>query len=368
MSQVIETQTSPAGKATDLRSKWEQLKKNKPALRIRDCAAELGVSEAELLATTVGDYTVALAGDWAALLQRLPELGRVMSLTRNDGCVLEHKGSFQTIEIIPAGAHKMGTVIGPIETRVFFAGWKFGFAVRQQTPHGVQQSIQIFDEAGDAVTKIFLQAPNDNPGSRGAGSNQEAYDKIVADFTALVQSTEIEVKEVTPAPTKPIDQVDKVALLNDWDNMKDTHDFFGMLRKHGVNRLDAVVLSEGKYSYRLNNKSLQPMLEAAAKDRLPIMVFAGNRGNIQIHQGKITTVRVMDNWLNILDPDFNMHLREDLVDTVWVVKKPTTEGIVTAIEAFDRNKEMIAQFFGLRKPGIPELQKWRELVDGLEKV
>ncbi|MEI9918089.1 MAG: ChuX/HutX family heme-like substrate-binding protein [Bacteroidota bacterium] len=358
MSQVIES------KATDLRSAWEQLKKDRPTLRIRDCAIELGVSEAELLATTVGDYTTMLAGDWTALLSRLPELGRVMSLTRNEACVLEHKGSFQKVDIMGSPTHKMATVIGPIETRVFFSAWHFGFAVKQTTPHGVQQSIQIFDEAGDAVTKVFLQGPVGNK----AGSDIEAYDKIVADFTAPVQSTEIEVKKVTPMPTKAIAQIDKAALLNDWENMKDTHDFFGMLRKHGANRLDAVVLSEGKYSSRLNNKSLQPMLEKAAKDHLPIMVFAGNRGNLQIHQGKIMTIRVMDNWLNILDPDFNMHLREDLVDSVWVVKKPTTDGVVTGIEVFDKNKEMIVQFFGLRKPGIPELEKWRELVDGLEKA
>lgn len=358
MSQVIES------KSTDLRSKWEQLKKDKPTLRIRDCAIELGVSEAQLLATTVGDYTTALAGDWTKLMERLPELGRIMSLTRNEACVLEHKGPFQKIDIIPAGPHKMATVIGPIETRVFFAAWTFGFAVKQQTPHGVQQSIQIFDEAGDAITKIFLQAENGNK----AGSNQEAYDKLVADFTAPTQSTEIEVKKVKLTPTKPIADIDKAALLTDWENMKDTHDFFGMLRKHGANRLDAVIMSEGKFSYRLNNKSLQPMLEAAAKDKLPIMVFVGNRGNIQIHQGKIMTIRVMDNWLNILDPDFNMHLREDLIDSVWVVRKPTTDGVVTGIEVFDRNKEMIVQFFGLRKPGLPELEKWRELVDTLEKA
>jgi putative hemin transport protein len=357
MSNVIES------KATDLRIRWNQLKKEKPALRIRDCAIELGVSEAQLLATTVGDDTTALAGDWTVLLARLPELGRVMSLTRNEGCVLEHKGSFQKIDVMGSPAHRMATVIGPIETRVFFSAWHFGFAVKQQTPHGVQQSIQVFDEAGDAVTKIFLQVPN---GTK-AGSNQEAYDKIVADFTASIQSQEIEVKQVVAPPTKPIAAIDKNALLNDWENMKDTHDFFGMLRKHGANRLDAVILSEGKFSYRLNKKSLQPMLEKAAKDHLPIMVFAGNRGNLQIHQGKIMTIRVMDNWLNVLDPDFNMHLREDLVDSVWVVKKPTTDGVVTGIEVFDNNKEMIVQFFGLRKPGIPELEKWRELVDGLEK-
>src|SRR5690348_18119092 len=29
---------------------------------------------------------------------------------------------------------------------------------------------------------------------------------------------------------------------------------------------------------------------------------------------------------NILDPDFNMHLREDLIESAWVVRKPTTDG------------------------------------------
>ena len=353
-------------KAAQLRASWDELKKNKPTLRIRDCADELGVSEGELLATTVGEYTTRLDGDWTKFLLRLPELGRVMSLTRNDSCVLEHKGPFQKIDLIPAGPHTIATVIGPIESRVFFAAWKFGFAVKQQTPHGLQQSLQIFDEAGQAVTKIFLLAPG--AADNKPGSNQEAYDSIVKDFTAADQSNELVVTAIRTMPTKPVDQVDQAALLSDWEAMKDTHDFFGMLRKHQVNRLDAVVLSEGKFSYGLAKSSVRSMLEKASKDHLPIMVFAGNRGNLQIHQGKIQTVRVMDNWLNILDPDFNMHLREDHVESVWVVKKPTVDGIVTGIEVFDKNKEMIVQFFGLRKPGIPELQPWRDLVEELPKV
>ncbi len=80
MSQLIES------KAAELRNSWEELKKVKPTLRIRDCAEELGVSEAELLATTVGEYTTLLNGDWTVFLQRLPQLGRIMSLTRNDSC------------------------------------------------------------------------------------------------------------------------------------------------------------------------------------------------------------------------------------------------------------------------------------------
>lgn len=353
MSQVIET------KATALRTAWEQLKKEKPALRIRDCATYLGVSEGELLATTVGDYTMALEGDWTVLLSRLPELGRVMSLTRNDACVLENKGTFQKVDIMGSPAHRMATVIGPIETRVFFSAWKFGFAVRQTTPNGLQQSIQIFDEAGTAITKIFLQA------DRG---NQEAFDRLIADFTSAEQKQEIATTVVREVPTKHIDELNREALLADWAAMKDTHDFFGMLRKHGANRLDAVRVASGKFSYQVNQSSLRTILEKASADKLPIMIFTGNRGNIQIHQGKVTTIRASDAWLNVLDPDFNMHLREDLVDSVWVVKKPTEDGVVTGIEVFDKNREMVVQFFGLRKPGIPELESWRALVESLQRA
>ena len=350
-------------KSTDLRTAWKELQQANPSLRIRDCAEQLGVSEAELLATTVGDYSVRLEGDWTELLKRLPELGRVMSLTRNDSCVLEHKGPFQKIEVMGVGPRAMATVIGPIESRVFFAAWKFGFAVRQETPRGLQQSIQIFDEAGTAVTKIFLQGPIGNK----AGSNQEAFDKLIADYTSVDQSQAITVTVANEAPTKAKQDVDAAALIQDWSNMKDTHDFYGMIRKHQVNRLDALYLAGEQFAYQLDTSAITTMLEKAASDKLPIMVFAGNRGNLQIHQGKVQTIRLMESWINVLDPDFNMHLRGDHVDTVWVVKKPTTDGIVTGIEVFDSRKNMIVQFFGLRKPGIPELNGWKELVNELPK-
>lgn len=356
--------TSIAQQPSALRAAWDKLKQEKPGMRIRDCATALKVSEAELLATTIGDYTTKLEGDWTQLLERLPELGRVMSLTRNEGCVLENKGPFQKIDIMSQGPFKMATVIGPIESRVFFSGWKYGFAVEQETPRGWMRSIQIFDGAGEAVMKVFLQEATENR----KGSDLEAYRKLVEDFKAAEQTHEIEVKPIPAQPTKAIGEVDKAGLISDWGSMKDTHDFFGMIRKHQVNRLDAVVLAEGEFTYRLQKDSLKLMLDKASGEKMPIMIFVGNKGNIQIHQGKVNTIKVMDNWLNVLDPDCNMHLREDLVDSIWVVKKPTEDGVVTAIEVFDANKEMIVQFFGLRKPGIPELESWRKLVDELPKA
>jgi putative hemin transport protein len=107
------------------------------------------------------------------------------------------------------------------------------------------------------------------------------------------------------------------------------------------------------------------MLETASMHQVPIMVLVGNPGMIQIHSGPVTRVVAMQEWLNVLDSDFNLHLREDRVAELWRVAKPTDDGIVTSVEAFDAAGERIAAFFGQRKPGTPELQSWRALAEAL---
>ena len=97
-------------------------------------------------------------------------------------------------------------------------------------------------------------------------------------------------------------------------------------------------------------------------DAVPIMVFVGNPGMIQIHGGPVQRVEVLGPWLNVLDRDFNLHLRADQVAHAWVVRKPTHDGIVTSLELFDAHGETIAMLFGERKPGQPERPEWRRLV------
>ena len=68
----------------------------------------------------------------------------------------------------------------------------------------------------------------------------------------------------------------------------------------------------------------------------------------------------------MLDSGFNLHLREDLIQDVWVVEKPTADGTVTSVEAFDARGELMAMFFGARKPGQVELLAWRDIVAHLQ--
>jgi len=353
--------TMTESRSASLREAWRGIQEAKPGIRIREAARELGTTEGVLLATRVGENVTRLQGPWTNLLKRLPELGRVMSLTRNDACILEHKGPFQKIETFGEGARAMATVIGPIESRVFFKAWHVAFAVTDEKSDRILKSIQVFDQAGDAVTKIYLQEK----------SNEEAYERIIADFRAEDQSTE---QHTLPVENETYsNEVDGAKLLDEWTSLKDTHDFFGMLRRHNVHRYHALELANGRFTYPVDpQKAPKFIVDQASATKLPIMIFAGNRGNLQIHQGKIRTVRVLErghtgpeHWLNILDPDFNMHMRQDLVDSAWVVKKPTEDGIVTSVELFDKERNLIAQFFGLRKPGIPELEGWKQLIEAL---
>jgi putative hemin transport protein len=93
-----------------------------------------------------------------------------------------------------------------------------------------------------------------------------------------------------------------------------------------------------------------------------------NPGCIQIHTGSVKNVQRMGNWANVLDPMFNLHLREDLIADAYVVEKPTNEGTVTSLELYAADGSSIAWLFGKRKPGIPELASWRDLAKALPSV
>ena len=152
-----------------------------------------------------------------------------------------------------------------------------------------------------------------------------------------------------------------------WDAMKDTHDFHGLLLKYKVQRLQGLRLAGETRAYKVSNNALRATLETARERTLPIMVFVGNSGMVQIHTGVVENLKPMGPWFNVLDEAFNLHLREDHIDSAWVVLKPTEDGIVTSVELFDKEGGLIATLFGKRKPGEPEDLNWREVVSGFSE-
>jgi putative hemin transport protein len=196
-------------------------------------------------------------------------------------------------------------------------------------------------------------------------SNQEAYTNIVREFEATIQSTEL-IALPAPAPHQYNDAgVDVMAIRKAWSELKDTHDFYPMLKKFNVSRLHALRIA-GDHARRVSNDAVKQLLEHAAATGLEIMVFVGNHGNIQIHTGPVKNILEIPKWINVMDPLFNLHLRLDHIDSVWMVKKPTEDGLVHSVEGFDASGELIVQFFGKRKPGSPELPAWTAFAAGLQ--
>lgn len=342
----------------DLGKRWADLRVESPKIRIRDAAQKLGVSEAELLATTVdGKSVVRLVPRFRELFAEIPALGKVMALTRNDEAVHERKGVYDGVDM----SGHAGLVVGPdIDLRIFFHDWKHGFAIQEpgEGSHGPRRSLQIFDSRGNSIHKIFVQDE----------AAADAFSKIVENYRAEEQGTTLEIAGPAPRPTElPDSEIDVQAFRTAWDGLQDTHDFFTLLRTHKVGRTQALRLAETSRARELRPGVVRALLEAASARELPIMIFVGNQGCIQIHTGPVRNIKVMGPWLNVMDPDFNLHLREDLVKSAWIVRKPTRDGVVTSVELYNAEGDNIALIFGKRKPGQPEATAWQELAAKLEQ-
>lgn len=339
--------------STDLKSAWADLRRAEPKLRIRDAAAKLGVSEADLLVT--GSTVTRLRPEWTELFDAFKSLGRVMCLTRNEHAVHERKGIFREVGFFGGGA--MGQVVGPdIDLRLFPMQWSAVFAVRKDEETGANDSIQIFGADGLAMHKVFLQDESD----------RAAFDRLIEDFKSDEQGFAAAAVEPPPADL-PDSEIDVEGFLAAFRAMEDTHHFFGLLRKFKVGRVQALRLLEKEFAEPLKTSVAGDLLRRASAEKLPIMIFVGNRGCIQIHTGEVNKIVPFgEEWINVLDDEFNLHLREPGVASAWLVRKPTKDGVVTSIELYDAVGENIALFFGKRKPGEPEDVNWRNLAESLK--
>lgn len=346
--------TQEFNRVADLRRRWQEYQsENRRAFR-HDAAHAFGVSEAELLAVECGDTVTRLDGDWQELLKQFKNLGRVMTITRNEHIVHERKGNYH-----PVSFHdQTGLVLDEgIDLRLFMKNWSMAFAAHNPENKGYKRSIQFFDAAGHHIHKVFV-------GDEAA----DAFDDIVGAFRSVNQNPHQPVSAVIAAvSTEPDEAIDASGLRDTWANLQDTHDFFPMLKKFKAGRTQAFRLVGEPYAVPMPKDIYRNVFTRAAETELPIMVFVGNHGCIQIHTGPIARLFDVPGWFNIMDSDFNLHLREEGVSEAWLTRKPTKDGVVTGIELFDADGRDLAIIFGKRKPGIPELEKWTNLCNELER-
>ncbi|MFC3183120.1 hemin-degrading factor [Cypionkella sinensis] len=311
-----------------------------PKARARDFAAMQGITEADLVAAYVGHGTTMIDAAPDALFPLIGNLGDVMALTRNESCVHERRGVYKDYH---SGAHAAMVLGSEIDMRMFPSHWKFGFAVVETGEDGPKRSLQVFDAAGDAVHKVHLKPESD----------VAAFDALVAALRLPEQPDHLTLVPRAPVEGPKGDPARVADLRAEWQAMTDTHQFLRLTHRLKFNRLGANRMVGAPYAAPVARDAMTQVLHAAADQKIPLMIFVGNAGCIQIHGGLIEKVVPMGPWINVMDPRFNLHLRADHIAEVWRVTKPTQRGDAISVEAFDADGGLILQIFGYRKDAPP---------------
>ena len=376
LGSLLIANVSSAQAPANLAERWSTLRTEQPKLQIRDAARVLGASEAQLLATNLGQGVTRLQADGnqpREIMRAALDLGLVQAITRNENGVIETTGVASKFKQAGDKSDQTdakqdpekearerniagGYLGGAIDLRFHFENWKYAFAVAQPGRDGkLSRSLQFFDAQGDSVHKVYVRSE----------AGVAVFDQLVATFRAPEQSAQLNVLAAAPkVAEKPDASIDVKEFQLAWKEMTDVHQFAQILREFKLTREQALRLAPAGMVERVTPEALRTLLENAAKDKVAIMVFLGNDGLTQIYSGKIEKTMAAGGFYNVLDPDFNLHIRDTALRSGWVVKR----GGVTSIEFFDNDGTQVLTFFGVRERGKPQPQAWNDLADSLPRV
>ncbi len=274
--------------ANHLKQRWADFRAENPKVRIRNAAEVLGVSEAELVATGVGETTTRLKPEFSAIIAGLPTLGRVMALTRSSGAVHEVSAPFG--RMTQRGQTAMYFRPGQ-DTRYFLGRWHSAFAVDENE----RLSLQFFDTSGEAVHKIYLLED----------SNAAAYQALVVQFALEQQdAAPDDLVRVTTGPAEAVTEavsIDEQALRQRWAVIHDVHEGKRLICEYqGQGDARAVYRALGETYARLRAADcVEQLLNLLVEHKQECMIFGMNAHAVQSYSGPVNKLLRTGPWFNV---------------------------------------------------------------------
>ncbi|PPD32667.1 MAG: hypothetical protein CTY19_11100 [Methylomonas sp.] len=316
-----------------LHQAWQDLRASQPQLRIREAAAKLGVSEAELLATQCGKSVFKLLPEWPTILGSLTESDLLMALTRNDAVVHEKISAYSETtgcddQYLISGTH--------LQLCLLLSHWQVGFAVTEDSPIGPRHSLQFFNHAGVAVHKCYLSGNDRLPD----------FQRMVADFQATDQSQDLVLKSA-PETAWRIEQLPPV-----WQRILICNQMVAQVKP---------ILNQAS----INLAEFRELMHQLAQLQLPIEITVASPAALQLHQGPIQNLRVTGPWFNVLDEGFNLHLNETAVANIQIVCVQFQQHLLHGLLLRDRQAQIILSLFGEFTEATGECTIWRDFITSL---
>ena len=333
-----------------LKDQFISYRKKHPNQPLWQIPEKLGVPDAELIFLGLGKTVILLRPEVNTILNQIEKIGVVKSVTYNKHCKTERIGVYKNYS---KEKHTSVFVGKDIDLRIFINKWKIIVAVEDKGT----ESIQFFDGYGNAVHQIYLTKD----------SSREVYLNLIHEFKQNKQSAPVLEKTIQMYMEEKRDsEIDIETFHKAWNNMQDTHDFFGILGQFGITRIQALRLAPPHKAIQVTFESFQRIILRCLNTKIPIMMFTANKSCVHINTGQLLNIHNSDAWLTISEKSGGkIKLNKDAVYSVWHVVKPTSDGNINSLELYDVNGHLIVQFFGARKPGTRELESWTNALKSL---
>ncbi len=317
-----------------------------PHLTIEEQSIRMGISEAEALLLDKENIYQYIQSDFARLLPYLSLLGKVRVCTKNSSCKHTKIGAY-TYTSNYENTHLLSGA--DMDLRLLLDVWHIGVIV--ESTGG--KSLHFFDKAGQELHAIHLI---------DGASDVEVFDTIKKNFCVPLEVLPPFEKLVRNDNTTLLSKLQETDFRKEWEDLSDAHLFQSLLNKYGLSRLQALESATAHRAQRSDAVFVRKVLNTCAKQQLSIMVFIYNQGCIQIHTGPIINLIDQGDRYIIKDNAFILEIAWERIKDIWIVSKPTREGDIHSIELLDAQGNLILQLFGERKPQMPELEAWRDLV------
>jgi putative hemin transport protein len=308
----------------NLLAEWEKLKTQKPGIRIKEAADILHVAEAELLVTRCGENVKRLNHNPIAILNAISKVDEVMALTRNASVVIETSGKYPTFLLEDhwlIGNNDDFHII--FDTNII----THIFAVTDEFAGQTRNSIQFFDAAGRAIHKIYfdISAP------------QETYASITHAFLSPNQEKEINCFNYSKTTRV---EISKQTALQKWESLKNYHRFDNLEFYLGNALLDIVTHLDEERARKIPAEMLTQFLLGVGNKNISISYIVKNIGCTQLFRGPIRNVFAKDDWFNVKDPEFNLHILKTHLDAGYLVHVPLINNYRLALLFFNKQGEL----------------------------
>lgn len=301
-----------------IRRRYEQLRSESPTLSAAGIAARIGVTEAELVAARVGCCVTRLRPEWRAILTRLGTLGPVKISTKSSLAklaVVTRYPQTQSSERFLTFSSETADI------RFSLGNVGSGFLLATPNPRTGkrERALEFFTREGHLAHRIELMPR----------SNVDAFEEIVEHFVA--RDNRMDTEAVVPMnlrnPARPA--LDRQAFLDGWAGLKGPADFYELLRRHHLSRVEAIEAVAGVFSKQMELPCFQAYLRGLREGARPSTVMVSNHACAHAFRG------MFDDQITF-EPDQKI--------VVWRVDRPSARGTLRSIEVFDGNGREAATF------------------------